>query len=525
MQTDAGVRYRMPPLAWVLLAAASAALALAGTRALAGAWDTWLELPEYSHGVIVPVVCLFLVWQRQHDFVSLPMPGSWFGTALAAAGVALHAAGKLAALLIMQQYGLLVMLYGLLWSMLGGAAMRRLAVPLLLLGLAIPLPQFVLKPFSAHMQLVSSQIGVWFIRLFDVSVFLEGNVIDLGSLKLQVAEACDGLRYLFPLMTLGLIMACFYRAPMWQRALVFISSVPITILMNSLRIGVIGITVEHWGKAMAEGFLHEFQGWVVFMASATLMVLEMALLARLGPLPRRLGDVFRIEFPAPLPAAVIRVPRPVARAFVASTVLLVAYGIAAAALPERAETVPERASLAAFPLRAGDWIGQPEAMDRIYLDALKLDDYVIANFARSPFEPRVNLYVAWYDSQRAGQSAHSPRTCIPGGGWSIAALAEHDVPGVSMGSVPLRVNRALIVHGSERQLVYYWFQQRGRVVTDEYAVKWYILVDALRRNRTDGAMVRVLTPLQSGEDEASADTRLQQFLVAAAPRLPTYVPD
>jgi exosortase D (VPLPA-CTERM-specific) len=525
MQTDTGARYRMQPLAWLLLAVGLAALALAGGRALGATWDTWLELPEYSHGVLVPVVCLFLAWQRQHEFIAMPLRGSPWGIALAVVGIALHAAGKLAALLIFQQYGLLVMLYGLLWALLGGAAMRRLAIPLLLLALAIPLPQFVLKPFSAQMQLISSQIGVWFIRLFDVSVFLEGNVIDLGSLKLQVAEACDGLRYLFPLMTLGLIMACFYRASFWKRALVFVSSIPITILMNSLRIGVIGITVEHWGRAMAEGFLHEFQGWVVFMASATLMVLEMALLSRLGPAPQRLGDAFRIEFPPPLPPAASRTARHIPQAFMACVGMLLVYAVAVAALPERAETKPERASLAQFPLRAGEWIGQPEAMDTIFLDALKLDDYVIANYTRSPFEPRVNLYVAWYDSQRAGQSAHSPRTCIPGGGWSIRELAERDVPGVRIGAAPLRVNRAVIVHGSDRQLVYYWFQQRGRVVTNEYAVKWYILVDALRRNRTDGAMVRVLTPMRTGEDEAAADARLQAFLKASAPNMAVYLPD
>jgi exosortase D (VPLPA-CTERM-specific) len=525
MHIDAGARYRMPPLAWVLLAVALAGLALAGARALGAAWDTWLELPEYSHGVLVPIVCLFLVWQRQHEFTALPLPGSWWGVALAVAGVALHAAGKLAALLIIQQYALLLMFYGLLWSFLGGAAMRRLAIPLLLLALAIPLPQFVLKPFSAQMQLLSSQIGVWFIRLFDVSVYLEGNVIDLGSLKLQVAEACDGLRYLFPLMTLGLIMACFYRESFWKRALVFASSIPITILMNSLRIGVIGISVERWGRALAEGFLHEFQGWVVFMASATLMVLEMALLSRLGPTPRRLGDVFQIHFPAPLPPAAQRVARTLARPLVACAVLLAGYGVAAALVPERAELKPQRPSLAAFPLRLGDWAGQSEAMAPVYLDALKLDDYVIANYTQSPLEPRVNFYVAWYDSQRAGQSAHSPRTCIPGGGWGITALAEHDVPGVRLGTTLLRVNRAVIAHGSERQLVYYWFQQRGRVVTNEYAVKWYILVDALRRNRTDGAMVRVITPLRPGEAESAADARLQAFLKAAAQPLAAYLPD
>ena len=112
-------------------------------------------------------------------------------------------------------------------------------------------------------------------RLFGVSVYLEGNVIDLGVYKLQVAEACDGLRYLFPLMTIGFLIAYFFKATFWKRALLFLSSIPITILMNSFRVGTIGVMVEHWGVRMAEGFLHEFQGWMVFMASGALMMLSL----------------------------------------------------------------------------------------------------------------------------------------------------------------------------------------------------------------------------------------------------------
>ena len=86
----------------------------------------------------------------------------------------------------------------------------------------IPLPQFVLANLSTKLQLLSSQLGVWFMRLFDISVFLEGNVIDLGGYKLQVAEACSGLRYLFPLMTLGFLMAYFYKGALWKRIVLFL---------------------------------------------------------------------------------------------------------------------------------------------------------------------------------------------------------------------------------------------------------------------------------------------------------------
>src|SRR5262249_28091166 len=138
---------------------------------------------------------------------------------------------------------------------------------------------------------------------------------------------------------------------------------------------------------------------------------------------------------------------------------------------------------------------------------------------------RVNLYVAYYASQRTGQSAHSPRSCLPGGGWRIVEFTQQEIPGVRAQGPPLRVNRVMVAHGGERQLVYYWFQERGRDITNEFVVKWYLLEDALFRNRTDGALVRLSTPLQAGEAPARADARLSAFAGTALPVLHDYLPD
>jgi EpsI family protein len=137
----------------------------------------------------------------------------------------------------------------------------------------------------------------------------------------------------------------------------------------------------------------------------------------------------------------------------------------------------------------------------------------------------VNLYVAYYASQRTGQSAHSPRSCLPGGGWRILDFGPHEVTGVRGNGAPLRVNRAIVQQGAERQLVYYWFQERGRDITSEYLVKWYLLEDAVTRNRTDGALVRLTTPLRVNEPAAMADARLARFAGLALPALESYLPD
>jgi len=114
---------------------------------------------------------------------------------------------------------------------------------------------------------------------------------------------------------------------------------------------------------------------------------------------------------------------------------------------------------------------------------------------------------------------HSPRACIPGGGWHIDSSGLQTLAGNGQ-----RMNRLIIVNGEQRQLVYYWFDQRGRSLTSEFAVKWYLFWDAVTRHRSDGAMVRLITAIGATEPVASADARLESFATEIVERLPAYIP-
>jgi exosortase D (VPLPA-CTERM-specific) len=487
-------------------------------------WLWWQASPEDSFGVLIPPVAVFLIWQQKDRLERLSFTGSWWGVTLILIAGALLWLGQLGTVFSLVQYAYVITLYGLVLSFLGWPAFRLIAVPLSILWLMIPLPAFLLGSLSNELQLVSSQLGVYVIRLFGISVFLEGNVIDLGGYKLQVAEACSGLRYLFPLMTLGFLMAYFYKGALWKRLMIFLSSIPVTVLMNSFRIGVIGVTVEHWGIRMAEGFLHEFQGWMVFMASAALMLCEMAALNGIGRERGTWRQLFGVEFPAPTPADAPVRNRKLPSSFITAAILLLSFGATAALLPRPAEIFPQRVALAQFPMSIGEWRGRRESLDGVYADALQLDDYMLADYVNAS-SADVNLYIAWYNSQRKGEAVHSPRSCLPGGGWRMQDFGQRDLPGVLVNGRPLRVDRALIELGNQRQLVYYWFQQRGRVITNEYAVKWYLFWDALTTHRTDGALVRVITPVLPTSHVEDADRRLTDLVSSIATDLPRFVPN
>jgi len=487
-------------------------------------WSWWMELPEYSHGILIPPIAGFLVWQQKDRLERVVFSGSWWGVAVVLLGGCLLLMGQLATVYTLVQYAYLVTLCGLVLAFTGVKPFRLFAVPLVVLLFMIPLPQFMIANLSTKLQLLSSQIGVWFIRLFDISVFVEGNVIDLGGYKLQVAEACDGLRYLFPLMTLGFLMAYFYKGAMWKRWVLFLSSVPLTVIMNSFRVGTIGLMVEHWGISMAEGFLHEFQGWAVFMASAALMIGEIALLNPIGRETQHWRQLFGVEFPLPTPQGAVIRRRSLPVPFHAACAVLVALVAVSIFVQRPAEVIPGRATFADFPINIGPWTGRLQSLEGIYTDQLQLDDYLLADYDDTHRWP-VNLYLAYYNSQRKGEAVHSPRSCLPGGGWQLREFDQRSIDGVKIDGVPLRVNRTLIELGNQRELVYYWFQQRGRVITNEFAVKWYLFWDALTRHRTDGALVRLIVSLPPASSEGDADRRLTDLASRVAPLLTRYVPD
>jgi exosortase D (VPLPA-CTERM-specific) len=486
--------------------------------------NVWSNREEYSHGYLIPFIALFFIWQRSDRLREIEFSGSWVGAVVTALGLALYIAGELSSLYIIVQYAFLVTLFGVVLSLTGWRGFGVIWVPLLILVFMIPLPAFLFRTLSSELQLISSHLGVVIIRLFDISVYLESNVIDLGNYKLQVVEACSGLRYLFPLMALSFIAAYFFKVAFWKRVVVFLSSIPITIFMNSFRIGVIGVLVDNWGIEQAEGFLHYFEGWVIFMACTAILVGEIWVLSKIGGDKRPFREVFGLDLPDPPPEGAMPKPRRVPPSLLGSLLLLATSVAGSSMLEERSEILLDRQVFGDFPMRIGGWTGKTDRLEKIYIDALDVDDYLLSDFTNSEGDT-VGFYVAYYDSQRKGESAHSPRACLPGGGWQIKDFMQISLDGVKVSGIPVRANRVLIKKGEYTQIVYYWFQQRDRVLANEYLVRWYLFWDALTRNRTDGALVRLTANLMPGEDPEEADRHLVEFAGSVSDILPKYIPN
>lgn len=515
---------KLGPLIALLLAILAAfSLYYEGLSFMTRAWKN----DEYSHAVMIPFISIFLILQILPTLKVIEPKNTFWGVGFVLLGIMLLFLGELSALFTLIQYGFLCCLIGLFFSVSGSSGIKRYWVPLAYLWFMIPLPTFVQNFLSNELQLLSSAIGVAIVRLFSISVYLEGNVIDLGAMQLQVVDACSGLRYLFPLMSFGFLIAAVSKMPNWQRVLVFFSTVPIAVLMNSFRIGVIGVTVEHWGITAAEGFLHDFEGWIVFVFCLGILFLEILVINKLSRRNTGIFDQLDLSLPSPLfKKDYLNAFGKVTPSYFICLALLVLTIPISSAFKNNQDITVERKSFSELPLYHNSWIGNEGTLEQGVLDNLKTTDYFIGDFNSFKYDLPLNFYMAYYASQKKGATIHSPMSCIPAGGWEIAKLAPQDVAVKQNGEEKLiTVKRAIIQKGESRSIVYYWFQQQGRVVSDEFLNRWYVFLDSARRGRSDGALVRVVVPWPSDKKENEIDEQIQGFIADYYPLLPEFIPN
>ena len=208
--------------------------------------------------------------------------------------------------------------------------------------------------------------------------------------------------------------------------------------------------------------------------------------------------------------------------------LVMLAAAAAISYASRPEIIPLRQSLDGLPMRLADWQGRRSAdMDQKTLNVLGVDDYIQRVYYRKNM-PAVSLYIGYYESQRAGDTMHSPMNCMPGSGWNPVRNERISIP-VNNGEI-IKVNRITIEKGAVSQVVLYWYQSHGRVIASEYMGKIYTVLDALRTSRTDAALIRIISPVpdnapSKAEAEIEAERETVEFTQALFPLLADYLPE
>ncbi len=207
------------------------------------------------------------------------------------------------------------------------------------------------------------------------------------------------------------------------------------------------------------------------------------------------------------------------KTFTIITILLIAGALTYFA--GQSERIAPNKPFSEFPLEISDWKGMTSQLDEKVYNILGVEDYILANYRKSSGE-MVNLYVGFYQSQKEGDLIHSPKNCMPGAGWNITETGIETVSLDTTGK-SMKVIKLLLQKGPEKQIVLYWFQSRGRIISSEYMEKVWLVIDSIIKHRTDGSFVRLITPVV--KDEATSVNLLKEFAQRVYPFLNEHIPN
>lgn len=243
----------------------------------------WSDDPNFSHGFIVPLFSAYVIWHQRKVLAAVPLKPSWWGLLVVGLSMMMLVVGTMGAELFLSRSSLLFLLAGVVICHLGWAYFRALIFPWAVLFLMIPIPAIIMNQVTLPLQFLASNLASSLLALLGVPVLQNGNVIQLSNMSLEVVEACSGIRSLTSLVTLAIMYGYLLERRVTIRVLLAIAAVPIAVLTNGLRIMGTGLTGLYWDPDKAQGFFHEFSGWVIFILSMIVLFLVHAALRRIWP--------------------------------------------------------------------------------------------------------------------------------------------------------------------------------------------------------------------------------------------------
>lgn len=243
---------------------------------LAGQWVTDEDM---GHGFFVPAVALFIVWQQREEILNVQLRPSMWGLALVAGSGILLVLATLGAELFTSRLSFVFTLIGMVWTLGGRPLLRKLAFPLFLLFFMVPIPAVIYNRITFPLQILASRLADNALTVLNIPVIREGNVLELANKKLNVVEACSGIRSLLSLTFLSLVYGYFFEKQNWIRTVLFFSTIPIAIIANGSRVSLTAI-ITQFDPELAEGFFHEAQGWVIFMVALVILIVCHQVLGR-----------------------------------------------------------------------------------------------------------------------------------------------------------------------------------------------------------------------------------------------------
>jgi exosortase D (VPLPA-CTERM-specific) len=478
---------------------------------LKGIVAVWWTNQDYQYGFLIPLISAYLLWDKQATVRKLHARSSWIILPVLVFFVLLSLYGILGSSGNISRPAIPILVILFVAFCFGIHVAWKLIPPLGFLVFMVPLPEILERTLGVYLKAVSAKLGAEIIRAFGITVHLSGNVIDLGiTEKLEVVDACSGLRYILPLLALGVLFAYLFEKIRWKQVFLVLSTIPIAVVTNGIRIGITGILAVHYGSEVATGFYeHRFTGWVLFMVAFGLLLI--------------LGRFLRL-FP-PNPSAEMREkgseigPEPttqdshkgINKAFCVSVFLLMMVGLltwSTKALPP----VQIKGGINSFPVEFAGWTGKSEAIDPLMIRKSGAEEAFSASYGNNRYGD-VSLYLGYRASAFLENENffHSPTVCLPAGGWKPRDISRHEIHNVTQFQ-ELTVTRMIIETMGMRHLVYFWFQTKTKATYNKDINRFHLSLHAIQRDNTYDLFIRPITPLLPNETVQEAENRMDQFV-------------
>lgn len=498
-----------PP--WARLALVAFAFAFAYAPVVPLLVSTW-SYPDFSHGVIVPFVSMYLVWMRRDSLRDLPFePSLAAGLTVTGAGAALLLLGTTGSVVIVEEAAAIVLIPGLVLLLLGKKYLRALALPLGYLVLMVPVLTPFLDAIYWPLQLITAKLAALMLPAVGVPVFHNNQFLELPNISLEVAEACSGAQFLVSVFAIAIPLAYISLRGRTARITLFALAFLITIFSNSLRVALIGFLAYVYDKKTAlHGPYHILTGYFVFMVGFVFLFLSAWLIAR------RSGGAAadkRAEQPKDTPSGFAGIKGGFQTAWALAFIILAGTGVFI--YTYEPVHVPLRKPLAELPLSINAWKGERISFD---IDQLKVPgaESEASMLYTDPEGREIKLYVGYLATQTQETEIINVH---------FSDLYEKIEPvDITLGSGErIRVNRAIITEGSRKFLVTFWYDMNGRSVASRHAAKFLTAVNGLIHRRTNGAIV-ILKSAADGGGIRGDSAGHEDFTRHLRPVLKGYLP-
>lgn len=526
MSTDNLYPYFLMPTEKVTTIEHKASLALIGVTLISFIAVFWTFISKMtlrwadgdnSYAYLIVPLFLYLCWGKKQQFRYDIFTWNGWGVLAGVCSIGCIFLGELGSVETLIFFGL----WGCLASMIltiYGYRSRELLFPLLVLLFIIPLPPFINELITFKFKLLVSRISAEILRFFGISVLLEGNILDLGVSRLEVVDACSGLRYLMSLVLLALFMGHYFARDWWKRILLILLVFPLLVLLNGARIFMTGILTVNGHAELTHGAFHDIAGIIFFLIAGGIFYL----------ISKTIGTSKPVAVPGALSlgtgAPIIR-PADKKNAFtpmVFLCLLFISSGIFLHSMP-KISTSPQREKFESFPLSLGQWQGRTQVLSDEILDQLWADDYLNATYKNNETQNVMYLLIPFYEYQGTRHTAHAPQSCLLGGGFAIEKSQERAINLPDGKSITVMTMEML--KNDEKLLASYFFMERGRVITNPWLNKYYLVIDAVTKKRTDGALVRVEMTIPHNQNVVEAYRLQDDFIARIYPLLKKYIPE